>query len=179
MNQTLIDQYKKIHKEQNGYGSGFGRGRYFEEMVEFLNSNACLSVLDFGCGKGVLKEELSKLGFICGGYDPAIKEFSAFPSSNYDAVISTDVFEHLDKNNIHEEFDLIKSVDPKYLYFNIATNKAGQTLPNGLNAHTIIENGDWWEQTILDNFNEYNIHDKFTQKTGAASVVISLKKKNA
>ena len=178
MNEKLIEQYKIIHTKQPKYGSNFGRGRYFGHMVEFLLKNNCSKVLDFGCGKGTLKDKLCDIDIECDGYDPAIKEFEVFPLSKYDAVISTDVLEHLDKKNIHEEFDLIKSVDPEYLYFNIATKKAGQILPCGINAHTIVRNHHWWQKVLSDHFKNYKICGKFTQSSGAPSVVFTLQKTN-
>lgn len=176
MNKELIRQYQTIHDQNKGYGNYFGENRYFENMVEFLLNNNCNKILDFGCGKGALKKQLQKLKFHCVGYDPAVKDFSEFPSDNYDAVVSTDVFEHLDEANMHEEFDLIKSVNPKCLYFNIATGKAGQILPNGLNAHTIVMDESSWKEKLADSFEEYEICDDFTQEKGAPSVIICLKK---
>lgn len=51
------------------------------------------SVLDYGCGPGpVLAELLKRNGFECDIYDPIF--FPEYPSSSYDLVISTEVFEH-------------------------------------------------------------------------------------
>jgi len=178
MNKDLIEQYKIVHSKQSGYGNNFGKGRYFDEMVEFLKSNNCNSVLDFGCGKGSLRRKLWEEGFVCDGYDPAVEVFSSFPSQNYDAVVSTDVFEHLDEENISDEFDLIKSVKPKFLYFNVATGKAGQILPCGINAHTIVKEPEWWENIILESFQNFDLCEQFFQSSvGAASVTFALKKK--
>ena len=51
------------------------------------------SILDHGCGKGVShcsQQDTSVIGEVH-GYDPAVKEFERYPSSNYDLVTSIDV----------------------------------------------------------------------------------------
>tara|TARA_R110000764_G_scaffold63756_3_gene134732 strand:- start:598 stop:1137 length:540 start_codon:yes stop_codon:yes gene_type:complete len=179
MNKDLIEQYKLLHGKKAGYGSGkgFGGQRYFNDLIEFLEKGNCKTVLDFGCGKGELAKELNKLGFECQGYDPAIKVFHTFPNKKFDCVVSTDVFEHLDKDDMHEEFTLIKSVKPKYLFFNVATREAGNVLPNGLNCHTIVENSKWWQDTIEKSFEDYKITKVRDNSHMAHSVIMHLELK--
>lgn len=176
MDKDLIEQYKLLHKKKNNYGSGSDSFKYIDGLFELIKSNNIKHVMDFGCGKGFLVEQIRKNGVRCTGYDPAIKEFDSFPSDleDIDLVVSTDVFEHLNENCMNEDFDLIKKCNPKFLYFNIATQAAANKLPNGMNCHTIIKNHSWWEDQIKKNFENFKIVEKQLSPSGAPSVIFVL-----
>jgi SAM-dependent methyltransferase len=53
------------------------------------------SVLDYGCGNGILVRFLKDRGYShVTGFDPYVKEFSQRPASSFDCVIANDVIEH-------------------------------------------------------------------------------------
>jgi 2-polyprenyl-3-methyl-5-hydroxy-6-metoxy-1,4-benzoquinol methylase len=53
------------------------------------------SVLDYGCGNGILVQFLKDRGYShMTGFDPYVKEFSQRPGSSFDCVIANDVIEH-------------------------------------------------------------------------------------
>ena len=98
MNEKLIEQYKILHSKKTDYGRGIRREKDITTKLKlFLKKFGYKTILDFGCGKGALKDQLNKDGFICKGYDPAIQKFKSFPAGQVDCVVSTDVFEHLDQ----------------------------------------------------------------------------------
>ena len=164
MDKDLIEQYKLLHKNNNNYGSGSDSFKYIDGLFELIKSNNIKHVMDFGCGKGFLIQEMKKNGITCTGYDPAVKEFDIFPSDlkDIDLVVSTDVFEHLNEDCMHEDFDLIKKCNPNFLYFNIATQTAVNKLPNGMNCHT------------KKNFENFKILKKQISSSGAPSVIFVL-----
>jgi len=181
MDKYLINQYKILHNEKDNYGSAASSFKYyFKDILELIRSNDLKKILDFGCGKGVLVKKLNSQNVNCIGYDPAVENFKSFPSDidDFDLVVSTDVFEHLNENCMTEEFDLIKSCNPKFLYFNIATNTAVNKLPNGINCHTIVKKHSWWEEKITTEFSNFTITKKELLQGGAPSVVFVLKTKN-
>lgn len=53
------------------------------------------SIIDFGCGNGILVRFLTDRGYShVTGFDPYVKEFSQRPASSFDCVIANDVIEH-------------------------------------------------------------------------------------
>jgi 2-polyprenyl-3-methyl-5-hydroxy-6-metoxy-1,4-benzoquinol methylase len=58
-------------------------------------------VLDYGCGKGVLADQLNKLKHIsCEKYDPAIPDYDVRPKKVFDCLINTDVLEHIPEDEL-------------------------------------------------------------------------------
>lgn len=160
MNEYLVNQYKIKHQDDKQYGSGMDQTTIpIEKILKILHENNVTSVLDFGCGKGTLVTKLNNSNFDCSGYDPAIEDFLNFPKKYFDAVISIDVFEHLDIESIHEEMDLIKSVNPRYLIFNISYREAFHNLPDGQNCHCLIRSPSWWGGFFTGVFNEFYIEE--------------------
>lgn len=154
--ENLINQYKALHKAKKSYGRGFVNNNYFDEILLFYKDKKLKSVLDFGCGKGRMVDFLNKNNISCQGYDPAIKRFAQFPhNKNFDLVLSFDVFEHFLIETWQEELGKIKSVKPKYIYLKIATTKARQHLPNGMNCHTLVRSKEWWSEELQNNLQEH------------------------
>lgn len=59
------------------------------EKVEDMN------ILDFGCGNGMLIEDLGKEGFNCDGYDAYNSKYSRLPDKNkYHIITAIEVIEH-------------------------------------------------------------------------------------
>lgn len=54
-----------------------------------------MNVLDFGCGNGMLIEDLKKTGFNCDGYDAYNEKYSKLPEKNkYHVITAIEVCEH-------------------------------------------------------------------------------------
>lgn len=63
-------------------------------------------ILDFGCGSGMLVNDLLKYGYNCDGYDPYNPEFSRFPQKDkYDIVTCVECIEHT--SSPYVELDVI------------------------------------------------------------------------
>lgn len=77
------------------------------------------SILDYGCGNGVLLEYLREQGYQdLRGYDPYVEEFRTLTSGNlFDCVIANDVIEHVPdpRETVHECANLIKPGGLLYL----------------------------------------------------------------
>jgi len=113
---TLIsDEYKEqlaqLHSQNPVFGSdGF---RYVEIVKKLMGATNCKSVLDYGCGKGVLA---AKLDFPIWEYDPAVKGKHITPKSA-DLVICTNVLEHVEEAYLGEVLGDLARCVKKVGYF--------------------------------------------------------------
>lgn len=126
-------------------------------------------VLDFGCGKGKLKEyfldsqqsEILADGTIVEAefknmtfdeYDPGITGKDKIPMKEYDLIFCTDVLEHIETEFIHDNLKLIHELleSGGIGYFIIETRPAIHLLPDGRNAHISLLTPEAWESHFMD-----------------------------
>lgn len=141
-----IELYKQLHLKNSGYG-GTG-SRYVKRIVSHIEQNKPKSILDFGCGKGNLVKELSKLGITVHEYDPAIVGKEKIPQKQYDMIITTDVLEHLYEDEIETICNDFLSLCPETMFHVICTRPAGNLLPDGSNAHKTVKQIEWWDNKL-------------------------------
>jgi SAM-dependent methyltransferase len=139
------ESLKKLH-ESKAFGN---RANIPTEVIRCIEEYNIQSILDFGCGKGnvvtALKETYPNLKVY--GYDPGREGFDALPD-NVDMIISTDVLEHVEPNLLNETLlDLAKRTN-KVMYHLIACHPAKKCLPDGRNAHLIVETPEWWKNKL-------------------------------
>lgn len=138
--------YKEIYANNKNYGNT--GHKYVDEIANYIRTNKCSKILDFGCGVGLLKKHLLERAIEIDEYDPAIKEKSIIYKNNYDLIITTDVLEHLYENEIEFVIKEMLLLNPKFMLHIISTRKAISVLPDGTNAHKTIKQGNWWRDVI-------------------------------
>ena len=150
MNKLVSDQYTKQLTRLHQIRESFGDSGSYKHIDELLANNKCHSLLDYGCGKGnVFKNIQKKFPLIdCRGYDPGVPEYAVMPEIPAELVICTDVLEHIEPELIDNVLKHIESLTLKTAYLIIDTLPAQKNLPDGRNAHLIIENQDWWTNKI-------------------------------
>jgi len=128
--------------ERTSYGS-FGK-KWASAVTKISYDFGISSILDYGCGKGSLKEELLKNGFSdIREYDPAIEGKDKIPEPA-DLVVCTDVLEHIEPDYINSVVESIKSKGIKCLFLVVSTRPAKKKLADGRNAHLIIQPLSKW-----------------------------------
>lgn len=141
----ISDEWRELnallHRETDAFG---GRGHKWNRRVATLAKKFdCSSVLDYGCGKATLSIESAEVR----RYDPAIPEFNELPEPA-DLVVCTDVLEHIEPNRLGDVLDHLQSLTMKAAFLVIGTRPSDKTMPDGRNAHLIIEPMDWWMPRI-------------------------------
>lgn len=148
----INDDYKKqlqaLHEQPKMFNSG--DKRLTSALKSFLTKYNPSTLLDFGCSKGLLIETISKnyptiKSF---GYDPGVPQYENLPTRTFDVVISTDVLEHVEPEMLEDTLSAISTLFENSCYLVIASYRAKKTLPDGRNAHLIIESFDWWKEKI-------------------------------
>lgn len=129
-----------LHADPRGFG-GDGK-KHSQEVEEFAKALKATSILDYGCGQGSLKRVIRFKGYF-GEYDPAIAGKDALPKPA-DLVVCTDVLEHIEPDKLDNVLAHLRRLSAKGCFLVIATRAANKILPDGRNAHLIIEPAEWW-----------------------------------
>lgn len=144
---SLISQYEELHSSDTSYGST--SIKFIKEVCMMIDQLQPVSILDYGCGKGVLidapQEKYPNIN--CYKYDPSIPEYNTLPVDKVDMVLNTDVLEHIPENDLDDVLaDIARITDQ--VYFNLHHEKAVTILPSGENAHCTIKTPRWYRKTI-------------------------------
>jgi len=161
-----IKQLQGLHKDKKrpqGFGGKIKKlGQFTEFMLEWRPS----SLLDYGCGKGEilkhLQQQYPKTQIV--GYDPAVSEFFDKPKNSFDVVFSNDVLEHIEPQFIDSVLKHINDLSKKYIWLRIDTIPARKTLPDGRNAHLILEDEQWWHNKFYENIEGQIIYSNVNKK---------------
>ncbi|WP_157063890.1 class I SAM-dependent methyltransferase [Methylobacterium tarhaniae] len=143
ISESYRQQNAELHNRYASYGTSSKRWHdKVNELSEKLNPK---SILDYGCGKGLLAAGLPALSIR--EYDPAIPGKDKIPESA-DLVICTDVLEHVEPDMLEAVLSDLARVTQLCAFLNIAIRPAKKVLSDGRNAHLIIEPPEWWQAHI-------------------------------
>lgn len=178
--ENLIALYTQLHEKgdpelkisaENMF-SGITLPQHAEKIHEFLKQFQIKTLLDYGCGKA----QQYKLSFQTQNgevfpniptywespkiylYDPGFKPFKFLPQGQFDAVISTDVLEHLPEEDLNWILKEILNYARHAVYLSVATYPARKKLPNGENAHITVRPSSWWQELIGGIRNQHYPH---------------------
>jgi hypothetical protein len=148
--QLISDSYRSLnehlHKQNGAYGGG-GQ-RHFHEVMEIAKNLGTTDILDYGCGKSTLSTQFP---FSIKQYDPAIPRFSALPDPA-DLVVCTDVLEHIEPELIGNVMQHLRDLTKKAIFVVVSTGVSLKDLPDGRNAHLLVESPRWWMNCFFDYF---------------------------
>lgn len=117
-------------------------------VTDLAQSFQARSVLDYGCGKGTLADDLD---FPVWEFDPGVPGKDEDPRPA-DLVVCTDVLEHVEPDRlVHVLVELVRCVR-KVAYVTVRTVPARKTLPDGRNAHLSIHPPEWWLEFLQPHF---------------------------
>jgi len=157
---TITEDYARLNRELHESNPDYGIGghRHVGRMMALRDEYDATTMLDFGCGKGTLKQSLGSPEWIA-EYDPAIPGKDQRPS-RADLVIATDVLEHVEPHLLDNVLFEIARCATRVAYLIIATRPALKTLADGTNAHKIIENAAWWRNKLSERFLIMHLEDR-------------------
>lgn len=161
-----ITQLQSLHADasrRQGFG---GKPKKLGKFHTYMKQWNPKTLLDYGCGKGhilaAIRDEYPNTA--CQGYDPAVPMFSKLLGKKFECVFSNDVLEHIEPDFLDEVLVHIDATATKYIWLRIDTLPARKTLPDGRNAHLILESTDWWLSKISKHINGNIIYNELTTK---------------
>lgn len=144
-----LAQNKALHQSEDSYGrSGW---RWADTVLRLREETKSNSVLDYGCGKGVLGDALGHPNWLR-EYDPAITGKDIAPLTVSDLVVCTDVLEHVEPEHLDGVLDHIHSLSRVAVMLVISTVPAVKTLDDGRNAHINLHDAKWWREKLAEKF---------------------------
>ena len=164
----LLNEYKKMHEGGKVF-DGRSLHNWIDIIDDLLQKHYCKTLLDYGAGQGKLYTDdfhtltdklkckiqdhwgLDEVQL----YEPAIKEFEVLPDKKFDAVICTDVLEHIPKADLGWVIEEMFARADKLLFLNIATYPALKTFVDGTNVHVSLFPVEDWLSFIEKIHNRY------------------------
>lgn len=127
---------------------------------DFVSKYRPWSLVDWGCANGNLlnrvEQDFPSIQEL-GGYDPGNPDYMVVPAGTYDCLVSCDVIEHFEPELLDESLKLMQSKFQRAAFLIIACYPAKKRLPDGRNAHLIVENADWWIERVKQQFDQCNV----------------------
>ena len=159
----ITDTYREMNRQLHSAPRGFGASghRWHQEVWLMIDIFRIKSWLDYGCGQSTLVKQFRKVyakrfkGIKYRGYDPCFPGKETMPKGTFDLVTCTDVLEHVEPAHLDDVICDIYFKAGKAVFFNINTQEANKTLPDGRNAHLIIEGAEWWIARLKQNTDWY------------------------
>lgn len=147
------EQQRKLHQDPN-YGTA--SVVYAPIVAGAANVYKPARILDYGAGKQRLKKALEPRmpAFEYVPYEPA-DPTCCEPPEPCEFVACVDVLEHIEPTLLDNVLDDLKRVIEKAGVLTIATVPANKRLPDGRNAHLIVERMEWWLPKIMSRWNVY------------------------
>lgn len=146
----ITDEYRQLNAELHVSNPHYGvsSSRWAPHVADLAARLQTQDILDYGCGKGLLKQTL---GWPIREYDPAIPGKDT-PPEPADLVICTDVLEHIEPECLSHVLDDLQRLTRKVAFLNVATRPAKKVLADGRNAHLIQEQLSFWLPQFWERF---------------------------
>lgn len=164
----ISENYKQLNRQLHADRADYGTSssKWAETVANLVRHFDCKSVLDYGCGKGLLKTQLKYL------YDhnavqlPEVQEYDpAVPGKDTepepaDFVVCTDVLEHIEPECLDAVLEHLAGLTLRYGFFSPSLVPATKTLADGRNTHLIVQPFGWWFTKLYKLFNIIEAADR-------------------
>lgn len=144
----LLSFYSKKHAA-GPYGTS-AAGAVGASALTAIKGQRLKTLLDYGAGNRSLERLLKqhRPDIKVTSYDPAIPEIAKKPAGPFDMVTCIDCLEHIEPALVDNVLDDIFQLATSRVFLHIACRPAKVIMPDGRNAHLIIESPDWWVEKV-------------------------------
>lgn len=148
-NPELIAYYDATHAGRVYGTSSVKYLRFLRPEIKLLRPE---SVVDYGCGQSRFLDELD-LGYPVQKhrFDPAIPDYAETLKEQVDLLVSIDVLEHVEENDLDEVIADMRRICRNAIIV-VDTKPAKHRLPDGRNAHVTLRSHAWWREKLSEHF---------------------------
>jgi hypothetical protein len=149
----LVSEYYRqqlIQTHQDSATWGVSSTPYLPTIRKLAKQFGVKEILDYGCGKGLVRRHLGT-EFTVHEYDPGLPACSNLPRPA-PMVVCLDVLEHIEPERLDHVLDHLANLVQQGALLAISTRPAARCLPDGRNAHLIVQNHQWWLDRIRRHF---------------------------
>jgi 2-polyprenyl-3-methyl-5-hydroxy-6-metoxy-1,4-benzoquinol methylase len=141
----ISEEYRKLNEEMHQmtpeYGANFRGRKWHASVIDLAKKLDTRDVLDYGCGKGILRQQLPLLDVK--NYDPCVEAFAEDPKPA-DVVVCMDVMEHIELEYLDKVLTHIAHLTNRAFLVTVSLVEARKVLPDGRNTHLIVKPYIWW-----------------------------------
>lgn len=155
-NLLITPEYQRENARLHSVDPMFGAEGYLwaYHVAGIAIVEECISILDYGCGKGTLGKVLRDVCFDAGEgghqfcfhvreYDPGFPGKEWEPS-RADLVVALDVMEHIEPDCVDDVVRDLARLAQKKLFVVVSTKLSKRKLADGRDTHVSLHDGNWW-----------------------------------
>ena len=169
LSEEYRQQLRQMHEpDEDGRVWGATACRHVYEIVDTYNHSLKAyaedddiepedyEMLDYGSSDGKLAFQIERRNLLpyttIFEYDPGVRgrEYDNIPCH---FVVCFDVLEHIEPDYLEAVLEDLKRCTRHRGLFQISLQPAKQILPDGRNAHLIVESAEWWTDQVSKYFN--------------------------
>lgn len=132
---------RRLHQVDETYGAEGYLWAY--HVAGIARMEFCVSILDYGAGKGTLARTLRQVGFDCAEYDPGYLGKESLPAPA-DLVVCLDVMEHIEPDCVDAVVDHLALLAQHKLFVVISTKLSKRKMADGRDTHISLHDDGWW-----------------------------------
>lgn len=175
-------EYTRLHEKFPKLFAGYTMKRNVDAIVKLVAEHKPKTMLDYGSGKGYqyLKHRYHERwgGLLPVCYDVGVRQLAERPEGKFDAVICTDMMEHIEEADVPRILaDIFSFVAPQRMYqldgnegrpfvfLAICTEPEKndvKKLSDGRGVHVTVKPAEWWERRIAEALGMANKYGELT-----------------
>lgn len=154
MSAEMIARYRDLVANGSDNFQGLGVVQYANQIGRLIRKSGSKTVLDYGCGGGFQYSGEYKIHEAWGTgvpelYDPAFPSHDELPKGKFDAVVCSDVLEHVPLDEVAELVYRLFDYSNKFVWASVCCRPAKKVFDDGLNMHVTIQPFWWWQAKFV------------------------------
>jgi len=145
----LVPLYRELAENGDNF-RGLSLLQYAAPIQELIERKGAQTLLDYGSGRGEAYSSLYLIQDLWGVqhphlYDPALAEICIRPEHSFDAVLCSDVLEHIPENELEDAIAYMMDHSRLFIWASICCRPAKKCFADGItNLHVTLQPLSWW-----------------------------------